>query len=128
MKKIIVTVLLLTAIGSLEVMAQKKKTATNTTSNPAIIAEDAVIKAQNFRLIGPFRGGRAAAGVGAYTDPNTFFMGSTGGGVWKQRMRVPIGKIFLMDILVAPLAPLPLHLPMSLSYMLEKEKTLCEAM
>ena len=83
MKKIIVTVLLLTAIGSLEVMAQKKKTATNTTSNPAIIAEDAVIKAQNFRLIGPFRGGRAAAGVGAYTDPNTFFMGSTGGGVWK---------------------------------------------
>ncbi|MEI6151953.1 MAG: glycosyl hydrolase, partial [Chitinophagia bacterium] len=36
-----------------------------------------------FRLIGPFRGGRAASGVGSYTDVNTFYMGATGGGVWK---------------------------------------------
>ena len=83
MKKLIVSVLLLTIVGSSEVMAQKKKLVTNTNTNATMIAEDAVIKAQNFRLIGPFRGGRAAAGVGAYNEANTFFMGSTGGGVWK---------------------------------------------
>ena len=48
------------------------------------MAQDPIIKAQNFRLIGPFRGGRAAAGVGSFTDVNTFYMGSTGGGVWKS--------------------------------------------
>ena len=62
-------------------LAQKKKTVAPAAT--ATIAQDAIIKAQNFRLIGPFRGGRAAAGVGSYTEPNTFYMGSTGGGVWK---------------------------------------------
>lgn len=36
-----------------------------------------------FRCIGPFRGGRSAAVTGVEGDPMTFFMGSTGGGVWK---------------------------------------------
>ena len=53
MKKMIVMVLLLTAIGSLEVMAQKKKAATNITSNTAMIAEDAVsIKATTTETMG----------------------------------------------------------------------------
>jgi len=36
-----------------------------------------------FRLIGPFRGGRSVAVVGHPTDRLTFYFGSTGGGVWK---------------------------------------------
>ena len=36
-----------------------------------------------FRLIGPFRGGRSVAAVGHPTDRLTFYFGSTGGGVWK---------------------------------------------
>ncbi len=61
--------------------AQKKK---STEPVKAVeISQDPIIKAQSFRLVGPFRGGRAAAGVGSYTDVNTFLMGSTGGGVWK---------------------------------------------
>ncbi len=61
--------------------AQKKKS-----TEPVKVVElsqDPIIKAQSFRLVGPFRGGRAAAGVGSYTDVNTFYMGATGGGVWK---------------------------------------------
>ncbi len=37
----------------------------------------------NYRLIGPFRGGRSAAVAGSYKNNNTFFFGATGGGVWK---------------------------------------------
>jgi photosystem II stability/assembly factor-like uncharacterized protein len=81
MKKLILAALLLTIIGSSEVIAQKKKVVTNT--NAKLMADDPVLKAQSFRLIGPFRGGRAAAAVGAYDEPNTFLMGATGGGVWK---------------------------------------------
>ena len=36
-----------------------------------------------FRSIGPFRGGRSAAVAGVEGDPMTFYMGATGGGVWK---------------------------------------------
>lgn len=36
-----------------------------------------------FRQIGPFRGGRSVAVAGVQSDPLTFYMGATGGGVFK---------------------------------------------
>ena len=36
-----------------------------------------------FREIGPFRGGRSCAVTGVDGNPNLFYFGSTGGGVWK---------------------------------------------
>jgi photosystem II stability/assembly factor-like uncharacterized protein len=36
-----------------------------------------------YRLIGPFRGGRADAVCGSLTNKNTFYFGATGGGLWK---------------------------------------------
>ncbi|HEV2688201.1 MAG TPA: hypothetical protein VGV35_06595 [Bryobacteraceae bacterium] len=36
-----------------------------------------------WRLIGPFRGGRAVAATGIPGDPNTFYFGAVGGGIWK---------------------------------------------
>jgi photosystem II stability/assembly factor-like uncharacterized protein len=36
-----------------------------------------------WRSIGPHRGGRSTAAVGVRTQPGVFYMGSTGGGVWK---------------------------------------------
>src|SRR5450631_4093753 len=36
-----------------------------------------------YRMIGPERGGRVTAVTGVPSQPNTFYMGSTGGGVWK---------------------------------------------
>ncbi len=36
-----------------------------------------------YRLIGPFRGGRSVTASGVIGDPLTYYMGITGGGVWK---------------------------------------------
>src|SRR6266404_7534840 len=37
-----------------------------------------------WRMIGPFRGGRVNAVSGVAGQPNTFYFGSVGGGVWKS--------------------------------------------
>ncbi|RAJ17982.1 VPS10 domain-containing protein [Olleya aquimaris] len=36
-----------------------------------------------YRLLGPFRGGRSAAVTGVPNQPNLYYFGSTGGGIWK---------------------------------------------
>jgi len=40
-------------------------------------------KALEWRLIGPFRGGRVTAVTGMGSQPYVYFFGATGGGVWK---------------------------------------------
>ncbi|GAB5563472.1 MAG: hypothetical protein Wins2KO_05350 [Winogradskyella sp.] len=40
-------------------------------------------EALEYRLVGPFRGGRSAAVTGVPNQPNLFYFGSTGGGIWK---------------------------------------------
>ena len=82
MKKVLFISFALLSLFSVKIVHAQKKKATEVAKTTGV-AQDAIIKAQNFRLVGPFRGGRAAAGVGSYTEPNTFYMGSTGGGVWK---------------------------------------------
>ncbi|MGI9146363.1 MAG: WD40/YVTN/BNR-like repeat-containing protein [Chloroflexota bacterium] len=42
-----------------------------------------LLKAIEFRLVGPFRGGRVGAVAGHPSDAGVFYFGSTGGGVWK---------------------------------------------
>ncbi|MFT4740650.1 MAG: photosystem II stability/assembly factor-like uncharacterized protein, partial [Marivirga sp.] len=37
-----------------------------------------------FRNVGPLNGGRATAVAGTVAAPNTFYLGATGGGVWKS--------------------------------------------
>ncbi|AVR44912.1 glycosyl hydrolase [Christiangramia fulva] len=39
--------------------------------------------ALDYRLIGPFRGGRSAAVTGVPGQPDLFYFGATGGGVWR---------------------------------------------
>src|SRR5271165_172715 len=41
------------------------------------------LKELKYRGIGPFRGGRAVAAAGVTSQPNVYYFGSTGGGVWK---------------------------------------------
>ncbi|MBN3582762.1 glycosyl hydrolase [Algoriphagus aestuarii] len=36
-----------------------------------------------YRNIGPFRGGRSVTATGVVNDPLTYYMGNTGGGIWK---------------------------------------------
>ena len=42
-----------------------------------------IFKALKWRSIGPFRGGRSNCATGIVGDPKTYYMGSTGGGLWK---------------------------------------------
>src|SRR5438132_1026517 len=42
-----------------------------------------LLKSLEWRLIGPFRGGRVVAVAGDPSNPQVFYFGSTGGGVWK---------------------------------------------
>ncbi len=39
--------------------------------------------ALQYRLLGPFRGGRSAAVTGVPNQPNLYYFGATGGGIWK---------------------------------------------
>jgi photosystem II stability/assembly factor-like uncharacterized protein len=41
------------------------------------------LESLQWRNIGPFRGGRASATAGVISEPNTFYMGTAGGGVFK---------------------------------------------
>lgn len=45
--------------------------------DPALFSE------MKWRLVGPFRGGRALTAVGVPGNPNLFYFGAVGGGVWK---------------------------------------------
>src|ERR1041384_7088652 len=41
------------------------------------------LRGLQWRLVGPFRGGRAVAVVGDQTNRSTFYFGAVNGGVWK---------------------------------------------
>ncbi|WP_435313573.1 WD40/YVTN/BNR-like repeat-containing protein, partial [Cellulophaga fucicola] len=58
--------------------AQKRKQKSTTDQYP-----EALYSSMQYRLIGPFRGGRSAAVTGVPNKPNLFYFGATGGGVWK---------------------------------------------
>jgi photosystem II stability/assembly factor-like uncharacterized protein len=44
---------------------------------------DSVFKFVKYRNIGPFRGGRSVCATGVAGNPLVYYMGTTGGGVWK---------------------------------------------
>lgn len=61
-----------------ELSAQKR----NRKNKDGITYDGALYDALTFRLVGPFRGGRATAVAGVVQDPMSYYMGATGG-VWK---------------------------------------------
>ncbi len=77
MKKSIYLILPLIFIG-VSLFAQDSKTETKAerTSNE-------YFKPLKYRSIGPFRGGRSVTATGVIGDPLTYYMGTTGGGLWK---------------------------------------------
>jgi len=50
---------------------------------PAPDEHSGIFKALKWRSIGPFRGGRSVSGTGVVGDIKTYYMGTTGGGLWK---------------------------------------------
>ncbi|MFM6926763.1 MAG: hypothetical protein ACKOU7_14740, partial [Ferruginibacter sp.] len=57
--------------------------ATNTFSQIKQNDDSVLLSKVKYRLVGPFRGGRSGAVTGDLNQKNTFYFGSTGGGVWK---------------------------------------------
>lgn len=50
---------------------------------PAMAVEASRFDAFEYRNVGPTRGGRATAVAGTAAEPGTFYLGASGGGVWK---------------------------------------------
>ncbi|MFW6079217.1 MAG: WD40/YVTN/BNR-like repeat-containing protein, partial [Gemmatimonadota bacterium] len=48
-----------------------------------VVVDPALLDGLDYRSVGPSRGGRVTAVAGHRSHPGTFYMGSTGGGVWK---------------------------------------------
>ncbi len=51
--------------------------------SPAATPDNDPLKALQWRLVGPFRGGRVTAVSGVASQPLVYYFGGTGGGVWK---------------------------------------------
>lgn len=52
-------------------------------AKPTLTYDEKLYHALEWRSIGPYRGGRSAAVTGVPGKPNLFYMGATGGGVWR---------------------------------------------
>lgn len=75
--------LILSCFFLLFVQAQKKKPVESKVAVSSIY-DESLLKNVNYRLLGPFRGGRSGAVTGSYKNKNTFYFGATGGGIWKS--------------------------------------------
>ncbi len=68
-------------------------------------------KQLKYRSIGPYRGGRVTAVTGVPGQPNVFYFGATGGGVWKStdagRTWVPVSDGFFRTGSVGAIAVAP---------------------
>ncbi|MEL7146742.1 MAG: glycosyl hydrolase, partial [Bacteroidota bacterium] len=62
----------------------EKKRRSSETATSGVSYDTALYNALNYRSIGPFRGGRSCAVTGIEGQPNIYFMGTTGGGIWKS--------------------------------------------
>jgi len=81
--------LLFTSILALPVMGlAQKKAASARVPAPALTATannslNSFLKPLKWRNVGPFRGGRSVTSCGVESNPQVYYMGTTGGGVWK---------------------------------------------
>jgi photosystem II stability/assembly factor-like uncharacterized protein len=75
-------VLLIHFTGSIEAQKNRKKSS-DEDHDPIEKIDEKNFSGLSYRHIGPFRGGRAAAVTGVSGNPNLYYMGATGGGVWK---------------------------------------------
>lgn len=80
MKKLLLCSILIFCLPFITFSQKKKKQKQNP---PQAEFDASKFKAMKWRNIGPFRGGRSTAVTGVIQDPDTYYFGSTGGGVWK---------------------------------------------
>ncbi|MBK8518567.1 MAG: glycosyl hydrolase [Saprospiraceae bacterium] len=79
-------ILLIVTLISFNINAQKNKKKdipAVTEEKPTPLDLNTYFKPVKWRSIGPFRGGRSVAACGVVGDITTYYMGTTGGGLWK---------------------------------------------
>ena len=79
MKKIVFASLLILSVFSL--VAQKKAQAPS--QGAAVTFDQSLYNGIRWRELGPFRGGRSSTVTGVVGNPNVYYFGGVGGGVWK---------------------------------------------
>ncbi|MCX6215894.1 glycosyl hydrolase [Spirosoma sp.] len=67
----------------LVLLSSQKSQAQTVTAETTDPAQASIMKAMQWRNIGPFRGGRSVCVAGHPTERLVFYMGTTGGGAWK---------------------------------------------
>lgn len=72
---------LVVLLGAADSFAQRR--GGNTASAASVKYDESLYNAIEWRSIGAYRGGRSAAVTGVSGKPNLYYMGSTGGGVWR---------------------------------------------
>jgi hypothetical protein len=83
MRKIILLTLLVAAIISIDQLPNHAQSAPAADTRSGALINANTYQDLRWRSIGPHRGGRSTAAAGVRTQPNVFYMGATGGGVWK---------------------------------------------
>lgn len=73
---VIVAVLFFFPFQNVEGQRKKNK-------NIGLTYQESLYNGMEWRLLGPFRGGRAGTATGVNNNPNLYYMGTAGGGVWK---------------------------------------------
>lgn len=73
-------ILICLLVFPLTIHSQKRK---KKSKEPTIKITDSLFHGLKWRNIGPFRGGRSVTSTGVIGQPHTYYMGSTGGGVFK---------------------------------------------
>lgn len=77
MRRLLILCVVCTCVFSLEAQKKKKK------SDDSPTLDASLYEGLKWRNIGPTRGGRSVASTGVVSDPMMYYMGTTGGGIWK---------------------------------------------
>ena len=74
-------ILLVGLVASPNVFSQKKKK--NSENSATLTFDESLYNKITYRNIGPFRGGRSGTVTGVQGEPDLYYFGSVGGGVWR---------------------------------------------
>ncbi len=82
-KPVLLLLAVVAAVSGLHAQRKEKSKVPPPVAVAAVNTDSILFTNVRYRLVGPFRGGRSGAVTGSYKSKNTFYFGSTGGGVWK---------------------------------------------
>ena len=83
-KATVLTLAIVAAVSLQRVSDTQLATRLHAQSSPNTLINPNMFQDLRWRTIGPHRGGRSTAAAGVRTQPNVFYIGTTGGGVFKS--------------------------------------------